>query len=124
MGMDARFYIGGFTEPARRHRDVIKVAEMLGRGSEHGMYVSLSDKKESLPLIDDGYCVIESLARAYSPAYKLKRVAQMRLLRELFPGRPIYLLDDYIERKDAVRELVENPSRYKDLSPKSERKFV
>lgn len=117
MGMDARFYIGGFTTPARLHKDVIKVSEELFRGSKHEMYISAADTNDSLPLVDDGYCVIESMARAYSPAYKLKRVAQMRLLRELFPGRPIYLLDDYIDREDAVKDLAKNPSKYKDLSP-------
>lgn len=114
MGMDAMYYIGGFDAPSRHHKDVIEASKVLTTVSEHQMYI-IDTYDEKWPVIDDGYCVVSSLARAYSDGSKDLRAAQLKTLRVMFPGRPIYLADDYVNREEVVKDISEIPSKRKNI---------
>lgn len=101
MGVDARYFIDGFNEPARTTKVVAEASEALSEDTNHGLWVSLNDQPNQDTkryLEDDGYCVIESLVRAYGKDSQHLRDEQLEVLKRLFPGRRIYLYDDYHER--------------------------
>lgn len=121
MGMDARYYIDGFTEPAALHEDVIAAAKILTFDSDYGMYVSRDETVgKSLSKIEDfwndGFCVIDSFARAYKESSREMRESQVKILSEMFPGRNIYLSDDCYDREDVASDLKEFPERFEKLN--------
>lgn len=114
MGVDVAYYISGIVGDSKFDKDVINAAENLSYDTD-GMKVSIQDDPSpSRYFVDDGsrgdgFCVIESLARAHKESYREQREDQIEKLVTLFPGRPIYAFSDMDIREEIVSLIKQEP---------------